>query len=129
MLVDSTTSKYHVGEKWKFNARPGEDDAALTVVKVESAWDRETIVHISVEGVRIKNEQAPEGYSPVISHMPFTEEAIDKSVTSLLAKESPLPDFEEGYREWRKAFDAGRAGAFTITVGEGVELMEKAINQ
>ena len=40
-----------------------------------------------------------------------------------------LPDFEEGYGMWRKAFDAGNAGAYSITVAEAVEVMEKTLNR
>jgi len=35
-----------------------------------------------------------------------------------------LPDYEEGYGMWRKAFEAGKAGIYTITVAEAVDVME-----
>jgi hypothetical protein len=39
------------------------------------------------------------------------------------------PAFADGYGEWRRAFDAGKAGAFTITVSEGVDFMEQVLNR
>ena len=127
-LSETNDGKYHVGEKWKFRARPGEEGATLTVVKVESAPKLGVIVHISVEGVRIKSPHSANGLAETIAHMPFAEAAIEKSVSELVGKGAPLPSFEEGYREWRTAFDAQKAGVFTITVGEGVAFMEKALN-
>ena len=107
MLVDTKTAKYHVGEKWRFRSRPGEDTATLTILKVESDEKRGvTIVHITVEGVRIKAAHAPSGFSETVGHMPFDEPAIAKSVTKL---------------------DSGKGGIFTITVGEGIAFLEKAM--
>ena len=78
---------------------------------------------------RVKSAKATSGFSETISHMPFAEPAIEKSVTTLAAANVPLPAFEEGYREWRRAFDAGKGGIFTISVAEGVDFSEKALNQ
>ena len=55
-------------------------------------------------------------------------EALDRSAVKLLQEKAPLPDFQEGYSEWRSAFDAGQAGIFTVTVAEAVEFAETALN-
>ena len=39
--------------------------------------------------------------------MPFSEQAIDKSVVKVLKEKVELPYFEDGYQAWRQAFDAG----------------------
>ncbi len=129
MLTEAKDGKYQVGEKWKFRSRPGEENATLTIVKVESNAKLGVIVHVSLEGVRIKSAHAPTGFSETVAHMPFAEAAIEKSVTDLVAKVVPLPKFEDGYREWRTAFDNNKGGIFTITVGEGIAFMEKTLNQ
>ena len=129
VLVDTTAAKYNVGEKWNFRSRPGEDEATLTVVKVETTAKIGTIIHVSIQGVRIKSPHAPTGFSDTIAHMPFSESAIEKSVTRLVAKDVPLPKFEEGYREWRAAFEDGKGGVFSITVGEGIDFVETALNR
>ena len=53
--------------------------------------------------------------------MPFAESAIERSVTSLERESGPVPDFAEGYQQWRQAFDAGKGGVFTITVAEAFD--------
>lgn len=128
MLTETSVGKYHVGEKWKFRSRPGEESATLIIVKVESSATLGVIVHASLQGVHIKSAHSPTGYSETVAHMPFAEAAIEKSVTELVERGVPLPAFEEGYRQWRAAFDSHKGGIFTITVGESVAFMEKAMN-
>jgi hypothetical protein len=129
MLTELNSGKYRVGQVWRFKPRPGEDGATLTVVRVDSSKALGVIVHVSVEGVHIKNPRAPGGFSDTLQHAPFSEEAIEKSVTTLVGETKTLPAHQEGYREWRKAFDAGKAGVFTITVAEAVGFTESAINR
>jgi hypothetical protein len=128
VLTDAKDPRYHAGEKWRFRSRPGEEDATLTIVKIESSAELGVIVHVSLEGVRIKNPHAPGGFSETVAHMPFSEAAVERSVTELQGKGDPAPKFEDGYREWRTAFEKKKAGIFTITVGEGVSFMEKVLN-
>jgi hypothetical protein len=127
-LVDTTGSRYQVGQVWSYRTRPQEPQATLTVVKVESHPKLGTIVHISLEGLQMKHPQAPGGYSNTLSHLPMAVEALDRSVVKLLHEKAPLPDFQEGYSEWRSAFDAGEAGIFTVTVAEAVGFAETAMN-
>ena len=127
MLVDTNEGKFHVGERWSFHSRDGEENATLTVVKVESSPKIGIIVHVSLEGLRMRSRHAPTGIAETVSHMPFAEAAIEKSVTRLLAKDAPLPSFEEGYQQWRAAFDQNKAGFFTATVAEGIDFIDNAI--
>ena len=129
MLTEAKDGKYQVGEKWKFRSRPGDENATLTIVKVESNANLGVIVHVSLEGLHIKSAHAPTGVSESVSHMPFSEAAIERSVTDRVATGVLLPKFEDGYREWRTAFDKGEGGIFTITVGEGIAFVEKTLNQ
>ncbi len=128
MIQDTDESKYKVGQVWSYKNRPQDSNSAFAVVKVESAPGYGNIVHISITGLRVKNPREPQGYSDFISHMPFSEDAIDKSVGKLLMDRAELPDYREGYETWRREFDAGEAGVFTISVAEGVEVMEKVLN-
>jgi hypothetical protein len=129
ILTELNTGKYRVGQVWKFRSRPGEDGATLTVVRVESSKDFGVIVHVSVKGLHIKNPRAPGGFNDTLQHGPFTEQAIAKSVTMLVGTTKTLPQYEEGYRLWRKEFDAGNAGVFSVTVAEVVGFMEAGINR
>jgi hypothetical protein len=129
VLIDTNQSKFHVGERWSYRTRPGEEKSLLTIVKVESSPRLGIIVHISLDGLRVKSAHAPSGFSETISHMPFAETSIEKSVTTLTATSVPLPAFEEGYTEWRRAFEAGKGGIFMITVAEGVGFIETVLNK
>lgn len=127
MLIETSTAKYHVGETWKYRARPGEEGSTLTVVRVESTPKVGIIVHVSLRGLSLHSKHTPTGISDRIAHMPFSEGAIDKSVTTLVGKAEQLPNFEEGYRQWRTGFDHGKAGVFTISVAEAVDYIESII--
>jgi hypothetical protein len=127
VLTEVLTAKYHVGETWKYKARPGEEGSTLTVVRVESTPKLGVIVHVSLVGLSVHSKHAPTGISDRIAHMPFSEGAIDKSVTAIVGKAEQLPDFEEGYREWRTGFDQGKAGVFTISVAEAVGYIESIL--
>ena len=82
-----------------------------------------------MRGLKIKNPRSPDGVSEDVNHMPFAEEAIEKSGVKLLQEKIELPDFEEGYRIWREAFDARRAGIYMITVAKAVDAMEAGLNR
>jgi hypothetical protein len=54
-LVDTTDSKYQVGERWSYRTRSGEERSSITVLKVESSPTLGVIVHVSVDGLRMQN--------------------------------------------------------------------------
>jgi hypothetical protein len=111
-------SLYQPSQIWSYHTRPGEEDSRLTILQID-AFGTERIVHIRVDGFSFPG---PKG-KPIhtIPHMPVFEEAIDRSVVSLLETGAPLPEYQEGYNLWREAFDQGAAGAFRITVAEAIE--------
>jgi hypothetical protein len=79
--------------------------------------------------VTVINPAAPQGKSTFISHMPFTEEAIDQSVLQLVDQREQLPRFEEGYATWKEQADKGKAGVFTIRVAEAIEGIASAFKR
>jgi hypothetical protein len=128
MLVDTSEGKYHVGERWHYRTRVGEEDSLLTVLKVELSQALGVIVHVRLDGLRIENPRAPGGVSETIGHMPFSEASIDSSVTTRAAMDASVTADDGGYDEWRRASDAGHAGVFTISVAEGVDLAAVALS-
>jgi hypothetical protein len=67
--------------------------------------------------------------SKVISHLPYSERALADSVTTM-EKDGVAPaGWEEGYQQWKPAFDAGKAGVWTITVSEAVSAMEQILGK
>lgn len=121
--------KYKVGQQWSYSARPGEEKSYLIILKIDDDPKLGRIIHIAMRGLKMKNRRSPDGFSENVNHMPFLETAIEKSGLKLVKERVDLPDFEEGYKLWREAFDAGKAGAYSITVAEAVEVMETALSR
>ena len=126
-LKDTTESRYKVGQIWSYKTRPNEKKSFFIVLKVENHPKLGNIVHIALRELKLRK---PNGeFIETAGHLPFAEEAINKSAIKLLKEKADLPDYEEGYGMWREAFDAGKAGIYTITVAEAVDVMETTLNQ
>jgi hypothetical protein len=118
-----TDAKYSPGQVWNYRTREGEELSTITVLRVESLPKIGVIVHVRVEGIRLKNCSG--GPSPTtIGHAPFTRDALDRSVTKLVEQGHTLPDFEEGYNNWREAC----GGVYTIPVAEMLKADEATFN-
>jgi hypothetical protein len=57
--------------------------------------------------------------------MPFARKAVDASAVRRVASNSQLPNYEEGYEEWRQAFLSGHAGIYTILVKDAISAAEE----
>ncbi|KFF22912.1 hypothetical protein IW22_01305 [Chryseobacterium sp. JM1] len=121
--------KYSVGQEWKYKTRPTEGKSILKILKIEEYPATGKVIHISVSGLKMKNPGSPTGFSENLSHIPISEEALNKSVTKLQNHTRKMPDSLEtdGYSYWKREFDKGDAGVFTIPVSEIVGSMENAI--
>jgi len=82
-------------------------------------------VHIHVNGLMIKNKRASDGLTRTAEHMPFTANTLRACVVALESTGSPLPSFEDGYREWQKA----KGGAWTVPVADAIAGMEEVLNK
>jgi hypothetical protein len=116
-------SKFRPGQVWQYNTRSHEKASTLTILKVESLPKLGVIIHIRVDKVRLRNcTGGPEPDN--FQHMPFAREAIERSVTKLV-KEGDVPEFQDGYDEWRKAC----GGIYTITVAEAIKVNEETFRK
>lgn len=120
---------YSEGQLWAYRTWVGEEKSAVLINKIETHRELEKIFHISVDGVKVKNRRIQGGISSELPHFPVSEETLKKSLTKLLGKRNPNPDYIEGYKTWKSAFDAGDAGIFTISVSEIVDFIEDTINK
>ena len=129
-LQSADASAIQQGQVWSYQARPGENDCTLTVLKIEQYKDLGQVVHVRIDGIRIRNP-IKGNIVTSIPHLPFRRAAIQRSVRKLLRKASFVPNFKEGYDVWRKAHDEGKAGAFdtdvavTLTALLGADWEEK----
>lgn len=139
LLKGATQSRYKEGQIWSYQTRPGEEKSYFQVVKVTHHPKLGNVIHVAVRGLKMKNPLSRDGisggvrnipfFSDRVRHLPFVEKAIDKSAVKLLKEKAALPDYEEDYGKWRDAFDAGRAGVYTITLAEAVDRVEASLNQ
>ena len=101
----------------------------MLINKVESDPKLGLIFHVSVRAVKVKNKRSLSGLTTELPHFPVSAKTLELSVTKHLRMEPPNPEYMEGYATWRRAFDQGKAGIFTIPIAEIVEVVEKSINQ
>lgn len=119
---------YKPGQIWSYKNRKGEEDSYLTILKVEEYSEAGTAIHVAVYNVNIIGPKSGVFYGQTISHMPFSREALEDSVTELKEDTSALPDFEEGYNDWKEQFEKGNAGIFSITVAEAIGFIETTLD-
>ena len=115
------------GQVWTYQTRPSEVDSRVTILKIESDPKFGEIAHISINNLRIKNKNAPGGFSKEIEHLPYSAEILHKNLVRQIGN-APVPSFEEGYRMWKEALDQGKAGVNTNSPAEAVESIETVIN-
>jgi hypothetical protein len=123
-LQDVTDSKFKPGDIWEYVTRAGEEESTLTILKVENSPELGIIVHIGVERINLANchgEPHPES----VPHMPFARKALEESVTKKIASNHPLPDYQEGYEEWRAAYSKKKGGIYVVRVSTAVGVAEK----
>lgn len=93
-------------------------------MRIEAVPKIGTIIHIRVDKVRLRNcTGGPEPHN--FQHMPFTREAVERSITELVKESSEIPDYKAGYDEWHKAC----GGVYTITVAEAVAVAEATFSK
>lgn len=113
----SEPDRYAAGQVWEYRTRPADSGSLLKIQRVEQHAATGPIYHISVIGLRLRNQDM----NPVLPHTPVSRETLDASVTRLSDKSPPFPDFEPGIAQWR----ADRGGVFTIPVAEIIEIIDR----
>jgi hypothetical protein len=118
--ASSPRVEYRAGQVWAIVTPPDQPDARLTVLKVDTHERLGRVIHISLSGVELPNG------SRIVPHMPLTEAAMAQTVTKLIREDEPVTADVEGYRQWRKAVEAGKGGAFSIPVAQSFETVREA---
>jgi hypothetical protein len=110
------------GQVWAYQTRPGEAKSTITVLKVEAYKDLGRVIHIRIDGIEMNNPMKGNTITE-IPHLPFKDQAIQASITRLVQKSATVPEFRKGYDTWKKAYTAGQAGAFDISVGATLDAL------
>ena len=83
----------------------------------------ETIVHIATDDLHL-TELNGEEIGHTITHTPVSPEVLDRSETNLVNESGLIPDFAEGYADWKK--ESGCAfNADGCTVAKGGDSARK----
>ncbi|WP_417237886.1 hypothetical protein [Bizionia sp.] len=127
--IDIPQTQLESGQIWKYKTRIGEEKSRVLILKIEKYEEKETVIHISVHGLKIKNAKIETGISEDIGHLPFSEESIIQSLTELVSSNNTLSNYEDGYNQWKDAFKIGNAGVFSISIKEAVDYVEQTMNQ
>ncbi|MSU34212.1 MAG: hypothetical protein EXS36_03700 [Pedosphaera sp.] len=125
-LADTTNSMFQVGEVWSYHARPGEETSTVTVLKLESSPYLGNVIHVAVNGLRVKSARVPGGLVTGIGHIALSEEATRQSLVSRLQRVDTLPPFEQGYAHWLDLLNRGRGDVCTNTLISVVDGLEHA---
>jgi len=128
-MSTANAQNYAEGQIWSYKARPGEQNSTLLINKVESDPKLGAIYHISVFGVSVRSPRAPSGVIHELPHFPVNKQTLEASCVKLVGQSEPNASYLDGYAEWKRAFDQGHAGVFTIPVSEIVSAVETAINK
>ncbi|WP_262149174.1 hypothetical protein [Chryseobacterium foetidum] len=124
---NSEVVQYKVGQEWNYHTRNEEENSTLKILKIEEYPEQGKVIHISIGGLNVDSSKGEKDLSNEITHIPITEEALHKSITELKNAKVRLPNKIEGYDFWKKEFDKGEAGVFSIPVSEIVASFEAAI--
>ena len=122
MSLAVNAAELQPGQIWKYKTRQGEQTSTLMILKVETYKDLGKVVHVRVDAIRMTNPLKGNVITD-IPHLPFKDEAVQKSITELVRKSPDIPAFQEGYDTWKSAYVAGKAGAFDTTVGATLTAM------
>ena len=75
----------------------------------------------------MKSPYTESGFNESLLHLPMAERALVQSATELTTQSADILSYEKGYLEWKKAFEDGEAGIWTISLAECISGMEEAI--
>ncbi|WBO85155.1 hypothetical protein [Hymenobacter yonginensis] len=124
---DFQDDKFKVGQIWKYDTRLGEENSVIKILKVEKYDSSGIVIHIYVNGLKVKNPHNPTGFSDEIGHLPLSKDALLRSVTTLVSECNKLPDYKGGYSTWKEVFDNNKGGIFSIAVKDAVKYVEEAM--
>lgn len=115
---------FAVGERLSCaSARTGRE-LDVVVGRIDAVGPGVTVVSVSV------HDRAPGAVLPAAAHAPYSETALAASCrTPVGVRVAPDPEFAAGYAIWRKAFEAGSGGYFTIGVDASLDVMAATLRQ
>ncbi len=128
-LEPATDSSFAPGQVWRYHTRPGAEGSLLIVGAVDRAPQIGLVVHIKLVDVAIKSPGLPGGVASVLTHLPMTETALLRSVTTQVDTSLSMNGFEGGYNNWLDAYEGDEVHVYLKSVAEALDKIEQAQNQ
>ncbi len=119
--------QYHCGQVWSYKTRHHEPHSRLTIIRIDRDIKDTPIFHVYIDNLEIKNPNHPDGVLNDLQHSPITLETLDSSVNEFDKIQAELPDQSEGYSEWLKNWELGKAGIFSMPIKEMIDFVEKSL--
>ena len=113
---------YEVGQVWTFPETEDRPQLIVTIGRIDKAEDlgadpsNSAVLSVTM----VPSDEARKLDWPKLGHTPIAASAFDALGTAELVMDgvTPADGFEEGYATWRRDFDEGEAGVFTVTPPE-----------
>lgn len=120
---NALAQSYEVGQIWSYQTRPQEPNSTLMILRIDSTSRHGQVIFVGLRDLRV---QHPTGkVFPSMSPLPFTKEALDKSVVKLVGQTDQLMPSDFGYSKWKQAQREGKKGTtFAKPVAEVVNGLE-----
>ncbi len=115
------------GQIWSYVSRAGEEASKLTIIDADYSNANQEIVHISVDGLIKIDKSTGDIKIWSIDHMPFDV----RMITPILLKLVSNIEIEsnEGYLYWREEFENGRAGVWSNSLLDVIDIIENSYQE
>ncbi|RVC82678.1 MAG: hypothetical protein EOS58_09745 [Mesorhizobium sp.] len=120
------TAPFTPGQIWTYHGAAPASSRVIVGAVDTFAGKGQPIVSISVTDVPIPTNEKE---MQTVAHLPVAVDALRASVVELEGTGSVPDGFESGYRQWRQAYDSGKAGYFTISVEGIVRILRTQFDQ
>ena len=98
---------YQVGQVWSYKTRPQEPKSELMILRIDNTSKLGQVVFIGLTNLRIQHASG-KLLPPSISPLPFTKDALDKSVIKQIGTTDKFLKSDFGYAKWKEAQQAGK---------------------
>lgn len=121
--IDNETRQSKVdieaGQVWKYINRPGDENSSIIILGIES-FDTATVVYVRVDSIKCSGLVGNDSITS-IQYLPFSKEAILGSITTLMHRKVPFPDYKLLADEWYELWVGGKATFYTGQVKNAVD--------
>lgn len=125
----SSPSPYAVGQLWRCEGRSADERPVLLINRIEQhPLLSGEILHVTLRDARIRHPGVAGGVMASMAHLPVIGQVFERSHAELVGQDTPDPAYIAGYQEWKRAFDAGNAGAYGIAVSEILASIERMLS-